>query len=173
MRHFSALFSFPAVEMIWPFNISFFYRTCFQFVYTYMIYQLPDFFNDKKLIRGLEFESILAILGVWKQRFQCPKINSQTTFQKRYPLSILYLFLILPFWPDKIFLHRGSGNDLTFQHISAIGTWNKVIEIHQICSFKLKYLASNLFQYIMQCVQNIFHSVKNAKSHFFRMFGQG
>ena len=70
----------------------------------------------------------------------------------------------MPFWPDKIFLHRGCGNDPTFQHISAIGTWSKVIEIHQICSFKLKYLASNFFHYI---VQRVFHTLKKCQITFF------
>ena len=70
------------------------------------------------------------------------------------------MFLIWPFRPDRIILHRGCGNDSTFQHISPIRTWNKVIEIHQICSFKLKYFAYNFFQYIMRCVQITFHIFK-------------
>ena len=91
-------------------------------------------------------------------------------------LFVSYLILICTFRPDKIFLHRGSGNDPTFQHISAIGSLSKVIEIHQIYSFQPRYWASVVFQYIMLCLQNCFRIMQNLQmtNNFFqtKIFGQ-
>ena len=58
-----------------------------------MIYQLPDFFNDKKLIRGLEFESMFSNFGGMKTKIPVPENKFPNHFSKEIPfINIISVF---------------------------------------------------------------------------------